>query len=98
MRCFSAHVGMLRLQSTSLPGTVRNAVKPGNKFEESRKFFTAILGTQPVPQDPGAMLEVPRRLVEDWKRENPDPNISDEAIAADIARVVAVKTALLIES
>jgi hypothetical protein len=44
------------------------------------------------------MLEVPRRLVEDWKRENPDQNISDEAIAADIARVVEVKTALLIES
>jgi hypothetical protein len=50
-------------------------------------------GTQPVPQDPEVMLEVPRRLVEDWKRENPSPVNSDEAIAADIARVVAVKTA-----
>ncbi len=32
------------------------------------------------------------------KRENPDQNISDEATAADMARVFALKTALLIES
>ena len=46
-------------------------------------------GTQPVTQ---VMLEIPRRLVEDWKRENPSHLNSDEAVAADIARVVAVRT------
>jgi hypothetical protein len=50
-----------------------------------------------VTRDPEVMLEVPRRLVEDWKRENPDQDLSDEAIAGDIARVIAVKTALLSE-
>jgi hypothetical protein len=34
------------------------------------------------------MLEVPRRLIEDWKRENPEQKLTDQAIAADIARVV----------
>jgi|SRR5580704_9936513 hypothetical protein len=33
-------------------------------------------------------LEVPRKLIEDWKRENPERELSDQAIAADIARVV----------
>ena len=55
-------------------------------------------GTQPVTQDPEVMLEIPRRLVEDWKRENPLHLNSDDAIAADIARVVAVRAALPAES
>jgi hypothetical protein len=55
-------------------------------------------GTQPVTQDPEVMLEIPRRLVEDWKRENPSHLNSDDAIAADIARVVAVRAALPAES
>ena len=38
-------------------------------------------------------LEVPRKLIEDWKEENPDQTVSDQSIAADIARVVAVATA-----
>jgi hypothetical protein len=40
----------------------------------------------------------PTGLVEDWKRENPSHLNSDEAIAADIARVVAVRAALRAES
>jgi hypothetical protein len=35
------------------------------------------------------VLEVPRKLVEDWKAENPDQDVTDQVIAADIARVVA---------
>jgi hypothetical protein len=34
------------------------------------------------------ILEVPRKLIEDWKRENPERELSDQSIAADIARVV----------
>jgi hypothetical protein len=34
------------------------------------------------------VLEVPRKLIEDWKGENPEQNLTDQAIAADIARVV----------
>jgi hypothetical protein len=34
------------------------------------------------------VLEVPRKLIEDWKRENPKRELTDQAIAADIARVV----------
>ena len=34
------------------------------------------------------VLEVPRKLIEDWKRENPELELTDQAIAADIARVV----------
>ena len=34
------------------------------------------------------VLEVPRKLIEDWKRENPERELTDQAIAADIARVV----------
>jgi hypothetical protein len=34
------------------------------------------------------LLEVPRKLIEDWKRENPEQKLTDQAIAADIARVV----------
>ena len=35
------------------------------------------------------VLEVPRKLIEDWKAENPNQDVSDQSIAADIARVVA---------
>lgn len=38
-------------------------------------------------------LEVPRKLIEDWKEENPDQNVTDRSIAADIGRVVAIETA-----
>ena len=34
------------------------------------------------------VLEVPRKLIEDWKRENPERELTDQAIAADIAHVV----------
>ena len=34
------------------------------------------------------VLEVPHKLIEDWKRENPEQKLTDQAIAADIARVV----------
>jgi hypothetical protein len=36
------------------------------------------------------VLELPRKLIEDWKAENPDQSVTDQSIAADIARVVAV--------
>jgi hypothetical protein len=42
---------------------------------------------------PEVALEVPRKLIEDWKEENPDQTVSDQSIAANIARVVAVATA-----
>jgi hypothetical protein len=42
---------------------------------------------------PEVALEVPRKLIEDWKEENPDQTVTDQSIAADIARVVAVATA-----
>ena len=34
------------------------------------------------------VLELPRKLIEDWKAENPDQSVTDQSIAADIARVV----------
>ena len=37
------------------------------------------------------VLEVPRKLIEDWKRENPAKMCTDQAIAADIARVVVAE-------
>jgi hypothetical protein len=40
------------------------------------------------------VLEVPRKLIEDWKRENPEQKLTDQAIAADIARVVVVDAIL----
>ena len=39
------------------------------------------------------VLEVPRKLIEDWKRENPEQNVTDESIAAEIAQVVAAYAA-----
>jgi hypothetical protein len=53
---------------------------------------------QPVTQEPEVMLVIPRRLIEEWKRENRSHLNPDEAIAADIARVVAVRAALPAES
>ena len=49
--------------------------------------------TPPIGSAPEVALEVPRKLIEDWKEENPDQTIGDQSIAADIARVVAVATA-----
>jgi hypothetical protein len=46
-----------------------------------------------VGSAPEVALEVPRKLIEDWKEENPDQTVSDQSIATDIARVVAVATA-----
>jgi len=44
--------------------------------------------TKSVSKAKEVVLEVPRKLVDDWKRENPDRELTDRAIAADIARVV----------
>ena len=46
------------------------------------------VATLPVSQAQEVLLEVPRKLIEDWKRENPEQKLTDQAIAADIARVV----------
>jgi hypothetical protein len=44
--------------------------------------------TTPVSKVQEVVLEVPRKLIEDWKRENPEQKLTDQVIAADIARVV----------
>jgi hypothetical protein len=44
--------------------------------------------TASVSKAQEVLLEVPRKLIEDWKRENPERELTDQAIAADIARVV----------
>jgi hypothetical protein len=49
--------------------------------------------TPPIGSATEVALEVPRKLIENWKEENPDQTVSDQSIAADIARVVAVATA-----
>ncbi len=46
--------------------------------------------TLPSSKARQVVIEVPRRLIEDWKRENPDLNVAETTIAADIARVVAL--------
>ena len=46
------------------------------------------VATLPVSEAQEVLLEVPRKLIEDWKRENPEQKLTDQAIAADIARVV----------
>ena len=46
--------------------------------------------TLPSSKAQQVVIEVPRRLIEDWKRENPDLNVAETTIAADIARVVAL--------
>jgi hypothetical protein len=62
----------------------------------SQQFFYAEFKLQPkrgvvtvsVSKAQEVVLEVPRKLIEDWKRENPERELTDQAIAADIARVV----------
>ena len=44
--------------------------------------------TVSVSKAQDVVLEVPRKLIEDWKRENPERELTDQAIAADIALVV----------
>ena len=46
------------------------------------------VATLPVNEAQEVVVEVPRKLIEDWKRENPERNLTDRAIAADISRVV----------
>jgi hypothetical protein len=46
--------------------------------------------TSSVGQAQEVMLEVPRKLIEDWKKENPGQKCTDQEIATDIARVVVV--------
>jgi hypothetical protein len=43
-----------------------------------------------VSKSQKVVLEVPRKLIEDWKRENPEQKLTDQAIAADFARAVVV--------
>ena len=54
---------------------------------------TPPVGSAPEVALEEVALEVPRKLIEDWKEENPDQTVSDQSIAADIGRVVAVATA-----
>jgi hypothetical protein len=62
----------------------------------SEQFFYAEFNLLPncgvvtvtVSKAQEVVLEVPRKLIEDWKRENPGQKYIDQAIAADIARVV----------
>jgi hypothetical protein len=55
---------------------------PEFKLLPKRGAVTTVSKAQEV------LLEVPRKLIEDWKRENPEQKLTDQAIAADIARVV----------
>ena len=55
------------------------------KFQLLQKRGVA---TVPVSEAQEVLLEVPRKVIEDWKRENPEQKLTDQAIAADIARVV----------
>jgi hypothetical protein len=52
------------------------------EFQKSGVVTASVSKAQEV------LLEVPRKLIEDWKRENPERELTDQAIAADIARVV----------
>jgi hypothetical protein len=78
------------------PGTLRHV-----KGVVSEQFFYLQFGLKPKKTIPGlpvdqrqeVVLEVPRKLIEDWKGENPDQHPTDESIAAEIARVVANFTA-----
>jgi hypothetical protein len=77
-------------------GTVRHV-----KQVVSEQFFYLQFRLKPKTTLPGlsidkmqeVVLEVPRKLIEDWKEENPDQGMTDESIAAEIARVVAIYTA-----
>jgi hypothetical protein len=40
--------------------------------------------TFPVSEAREVVLEVPRRLIEDWKRENPEQELTDQAIVKNI--------------
>jgi hypothetical protein len=44
--------------------------------------------TVSVSKAQDVILEVPRKLIEDWKTENPERELTDQSIGADIARVV----------
>jgi hypothetical protein len=46
------------------------------------------VATLPVSEAQQVVLEVPRKLIEDWKRENPGQKLTDQVIAANIAQVV----------
>jgi hypothetical protein len=62
----------------------------------SEQFFYAEFKLRPkrgavtlsVSKAQEVVLELPRKLIEDWKRENPVRELTDQAIAADIAQVV----------
>ena len=58
-------------------------------YPEFRLLPKSGLAMLPVSEAREVVLEVPRKLIEDWKRENPEQKLCDQAIAADIARVVA---------
>jgi hypothetical protein len=55
------------------------------EFKLRPKGGAVSLGVSKVQE---VVLETPRKLIEDWKRENPARELTDEAIAADIAQVV----------
>jgi hypothetical protein len=57
-------------------------------YAEFRLFAKRGVVTVGVSRAQEVMLEVPRKLIEDWKRENPERELTDQAIAADIALVV----------
>ena len=57
-------------------------------FAEFQLLPKSGVATLPVSEAQQVVLEVPRKLIEDWKRENPEQKLTDQAIAADIARVV----------
>jgi hypothetical protein len=60
---------------------------------EFRLFPKRGVVTLGVSRAQEVMLEVPRKLIEDWKMENPERELTDQAIAADIA-LVAVRDAI----
>ena len=70
----------------------------------SQQFFYAEFKLQPkrgvvtvsVSKAQEVVLEVPRKLIEDWKRENPERELTDQAIAADITRVVDSQAAKIV--
>jgi hypothetical protein len=67
----------------------------------NEQFFFVHFRLRPKNAIPGpsidkaqeVVLELPRKLVEDWKAENPDQDVTDKSIAAEIARVVAIESA-----
>jgi hypothetical protein len=65
---------------------VRHSVHYGSLFRLTTYAWNSSPAIGPKAQEVG--LEVPRKLIEDWKRENPERELTDQGIAADIARVV----------